>query len=138
MTNPLYDRTTLASCLGPTCSQDLNYLQMFIANQDPVLITRSTERAIDIAGYCDTAGYPSSKIYVEVRNGTTSVVPPYLSSSQCDSNGRFRVLVELPAIYNYDLAHSIVLTIRAVDSKGAEYDHPTGINRRELSLLTAP
>jgi hypothetical protein len=44
----------------------------------------------------------------------------------------------LPGNYNYDLAYSIVLTFRAVDSTGNEYDHPTGVNRREMAVLTAP
>lgn len=138
VTNPLYDREILASCLGPTCVEDLNYLTIQIGNVDPILLTRTTEKSLDIGGFCDTAGFPDSKIYVEVKNGTTSVLAPYQSSAKCDANGRFRVLIDLPTNYNYDLAHSVVLTFRAVDSKGNEYDHPTGVNRREIALLTAP
>lgn len=136
--SPLYDRTSLSSCIGPTCVPDLNYLNLFVANADPILITRDTERAVDLGGYCDTAGYPDSKIYVELKTGSTTVVGPYTSIAKCDSNGRFRLLVELPANYDYNLAYAIVLTFRAVDNAGNEYDHPTGVNRRELTLLTAP
>lgn len=136
--NPLYDRELLSSCIGPTCARDLNFLSLYVGNPDPILITRDTERAVDLGGYCDPAGFPRSKIYVELRSGTTSVVAPYASIAQCDSNGRFRVLVELPGTYNYNLAYSIVLTFRAVDDQGNEYDHPTGVNRREVALLTAP
>lgn len=136
--NPLYDRELLSSCIGPTCQRDLNFLSLYVGNPDPILITRNIERAVDLGGYCDSAGFPSTKIYVELRSGTTSVVAPYASIAQCDSNGRFRVLIELPGTYNYDLAYSIVLTFRAVDEQGNEYDHPTGINRREIALLTAP
>lgn len=138
MNNPLFAETLESSCLGPTCVQDLNYLSLYIGNPDPILIRRTTERAVDLGGYCDTAGYPDSKLYVELKNGTTSVVAPYASIAKCDANGRFRVLIELPASYNYDLAYSLVLTFRAVDAEGNEYDHPTGVNRREVSLLTAP
>lgn len=136
--NPLYDRELLSSCIGPTCARDLNFLSLYVGNPDPILITRNTERAVDLGGYCDPAGFPRSKIYVELKSGTTSVIAPYASIAQCDSNGRFRVLVELPATYNYNLAYSIVLTFRAVDDQGNEYDHPTGVNRREVALLTAP
>lgn len=127
-----------SSCLGASCLQDLNYLNINIANQDPILIQRDVERAIDLSGYCDTAGYPNSKIYIELKSGATSVISPYLSPSKCDVNGRFRVRVDLPVAYNYNLAYTIVLTFRAVDSAGLEYDHPTGINRREVTVLTAP
>jgi hypothetical protein len=136
--HPLYDRELLSTCIGPTCVRDLNYLSIYVGNSDPILITRNTERAIDLGGYCDTGGYPDSKIYIELRSGATSVIPPFLTTSKCDSNGRFRVLVELPASYNYNLAYSVVMTFRAVDGEGNEYDHPTGVNRREISLLTAP
>lgn len=136
--NPLYDRELLSSCIGPTCQRDLNFLSLYVGNPDPILIRRDVERAVDLGGYCDSAGFPNTKIYVELRSGTTSVVPPYASIAQCDANGRFRVLVELPGTYNYNLAYSIVLTFRAVDEQGNEYDHPTGINRREIALLTAP
>ncbi len=136
--NPLYDSDYASTCIGPSCVQDLNYLALYIGNPDPTLITRNTERAVELGGYCDTAGYPDSKIYVELKSGTTSVIAPYASLAKCDSNGRFRVLVELPGNYNYDLAYSIVLTFRAVDGQGYEYDHPTGVNRREVAILTAP
>lgn len=136
--NPLYDHDVLASCLGASCGQNLNSLTLLIGNTDPVLITRTTERSIDMGGYCDTAGYPDSRIYAEVKNGSTSVVASYQTSAKCDANGRFHVRIDLPATYNYDLAHSIILIFRAVDSTGKEYDHPTGINRREIALLTAP
>jgi hypothetical protein len=136
--NPLYDRELLSSCIGPTCQRDLNFLSLYVGNPDPILIRRDVERAVDLGGYCDSAGFPSTKIYVELRSGSTSVVPPFASIAQCDANGRFRVLLELPGNYNYNLAYSIVLTFRAVDEQGNEYDHPTGINRREIALLTAP
>ncbi len=138
MNNPLYASSQASSCIGPTCVQDLNYLSLYVGNPDPIMITRDSERSVDLAGYCDTAGYPGSKIYAELKSGATSVVPPYLTPAKCDSNGRFRVLIDLPASYNYGAAYSVVLTFRAVDEKGNEYDHPTGVNRRELSLLTAP
>lgn len=138
MDNPLYDQELYSECLGPACTKDLNSLSLFVGNNDPILIIRNIERSIDLAGYCDTAGYPDSKIYVELKYGSNPVIAPYLSSSKCDGNGRFRVLLDLPGNYNYDLAYTIVLTLRAVDSAGSEYDHPTGVNRRELALLTAP
>jgi len=138
MDDPLFSAGTQSACIGPTCVQDLNYLNLYVGNADPILITRTTERAIDLGGYCDSAGYPDTKIYVELRSGATSVIPPYASLSKCDSNGRFRVLLELSANYNYNLAYSIVLTFRAVDAEGNEYDHPTGVNRREVTVLTAP
>jgi hypothetical protein len=138
LNNPLYASTAASSCIGPSCLQDLNYLALYVGNPDPILITRNTERSIDLGGYCDTAGFPDSKLYVELRSGATSVIAPYASIAKCDSNGRFRVLVDLPGNYNYDLAYSIVLTFRAVDSTGNEYDHPTGVNRREMAVLTAP
>lgn len=136
--NPLYAQSEASSCIGPTCVQDINYLSLYIGNADPVLITRTVERSVDLGGYCDPAGFPDSKIYVELKSGATSVIPPFQTTSKCDSNGRFRVLLELPATYNYNLAHSIILTFRAVDTAGNEYDHPTGVNRREVTLLTAP
>lgn len=138
MSNPLYDATLASSCLGASCAKDLNYLTINVSNSDPILITRTTETAIDLGGYCDQAGYPDSRIYVEMKSGATTVIPAYLSSSKCDSNGRFRVLVTLPGTYDYNLAYSIVVTMRAVESDGREYDHPTGINRREVAVLTAP
>ncbi len=136
--NPLYDRELLSTCIGPTCQRDLNFLSLYVGNPDPILIRRDVERAVDLGGYCDPAGFPQTKIYVEIKNGTNSVVAPYASIAKCDSNGRFRVLVELPSNYNYNLAYSIILTFRAVDERGNEYDHPTGINRREIAVLTAP
>ncbi|CAN5525939.1 hypothetical protein BH10BDE1_BH10BDE1_15040 [soil metagenome] len=138
LNNPLYSTGAVSNCIGPSCVQDLNYLALYVGNPDPILITRDLERSIDIGGYCDTAGYPDSKLYVELKSGATSVIAPYASIAKCDSNGRFRVLVDLPATYNYNLAYSIVLTFRAVDSSGNEYDHPTGVNRREVAVLTAP
>lgn len=138
LSNPLYAQTEASSCIGPTCVQDVNYLNLYIGNSDPILITRNVERSVDLGGYCDTAGYPDSKIYVELKSGANSIIAPFLTTSKCDSNGRFRVLLDLPATYDYNLAYSIILTFRAVDSKGNEYDHPTGVNRREVTLLTAP
>lgn len=136
--NPLYDSTLASTCVGTSCTQDINYLAIRVTNSDPILIVRNTETAIDLSGYCDTAGYPDSRIYAEMKSGATSVVASYLTTSKCDANGRFRVLFPLPNGYNYTLAYSIVLTFRAVDSAGKEYDHPTGVNRREIAVLTAP
>ena len=138
MTNPLYASAEASSCIGATCVQDVNYLSLYVGNPDPILLTRDVERSVDLGGYCDAAGYPDSKIYIELKSGPNSIIAPYLTTAKCDTNGRFRVLVDLPATYNYSLAYSIVITFRAVDDKGNEYDHPTGVNRREVSLLTAP
>ena len=136
--NPLYDRTEVASCLGPTCGVDASYINIYVGNPDPILVTRNTERAIDLAGFCDAGGFAASKLYLELKTGATKVSGPTNMGPVCDANGRFRVLLNLPGDYNYNLAYTAVVTFRGVDSKGVEYDHPKGTNRREIAILTAP
>lgn len=138
LTNPLYASDVASTCVGTSCTKDLSYLALRISNSDPILIVRNTETAIDLSGFCDTAGYPDSRIYAEMKSGTTTIIASYLTTSKCDANGRFRVLLTLPGGFNYNLAYTVALTFRAVDSDGKEYDHPTGVNRREVAVLTAP
>lgn len=138
LVNPLFDKPLATACLGPSCIRDEGYISIEIQNPNPTFVVRNTERGVDLAGFCDTGGFPQSRIYVEMRSQVGPVIPQYLSTSQCDSLGRFRVLVEFSPTHNYDLSHVITLIFRAVDENGVERDHPAGLNRKELTVITAP
>lgn len=144
LTNPLFDRQILASCLGPSCGRDANYIMIFVANNDPISVPSKTApdtNTIDLGGYCDAGGFPDSAIYIEVKQGATTVVPMYRTSAKCDELGRFRAQVTLPSsgtAYNYALAGEVVVIMRAVDESFVEHDHPFENNIRRLAITTTP
>ncbi|HRK07344.1 MAG TPA: hypothetical protein PLZ57_06210 [Pseudobdellovibrionaceae bacterium] len=145
MTNPLYDREILASCLGPSCGRDANYIMIFVANNDPISVPTKTApetNTIDLGGYCDTGGFPDSAIYLEVKQGATTIVPMFRSTAKCDELGRFKAQVTLPssgaAAYNYALAGEVIVVLRAVDEYFVEHNHPFENNIRRLAITTLP
>lgn len=138
LSNPLYSRDTMPSCIGPACQRDTNYINVYIANPDPIIVKNGTQ-AFDMSGYCDSAGFPQTKIYAELRSAAAgNNIAPYLTGAQCDSNGRFRVLITLPPTFSSGTSSSVILTYRAVDEDGSEYDHPMKSNTREVTLLMTP
>lgn len=142
MDNPLYGSDLTSTCTGASCPNHDKAIQITIANQAPIALKRppSTPPAscniyncIDVAGYCDTAGYPNSVFYVELRGPTG--FPEMRTSAKCDSNGRFRILVgPVASHFDYAALHQLIVTMRGVDEFGDEYDNPTGLHQKQIAL----
>jgi hypothetical protein len=145
--NPLFasDQASVdTSCVGLYCAADLNNIQLSIANQEPVTVRTvaggnngscDATNCVDVAGYCDPGGYTKNLIYVEIQGPSKLAETP---ATSCRDNGRFRVLVPMPAGFVKGAIHTLVVTLRVIDSTGKTFDNPSGLNRKQISLTSVP
>jgi hypothetical protein len=130
--------TVLASgCLDPaTCIDgDAEAITLEIGNADPERLLTS-DKAFDVGGYCDPGGFQRYKIVFSLKNPAGGIVLGPLAVAQgCDAFGRFRIRVDLPPSFNYTLAHTLVISLVAIDARGTAIENPLGLNRRELGVI---
>lgn len=144
--NPLTDTPEASACVGVSCAVDLDFVEIQVANTQPVGVTKPTTTqtfcdpttCIDIAGYCNTAGYTDSKFYYQWKLDNALVGSRVTTSAKCDSNGRFRILVELPRPtvhqFIYTNIYALELTMVVLDGY-AEYENPSsGIGSKTVSV----
>ena len=134
--NPLYSGDDPLGCIGVNCERDLNSAG-FKSSVSGVMLdnrTATSSAAIcdnttcfDVAGFCEAGGYPSSVFYYQWFIGGTAAVGEVRTTSKCDENGRFQVLVKVPfASFNWTQTHRLRLFMKVVDEYGAELMNPTG------------
>jgi len=138
-TDPSSLQTTLVPCIASGCPQSSEYIQVAVANSDPIaFVVNSTggivEGVVDVAGYCNIAGYPSSHIYYSVQDDAGNVaIASTLSNGACDSLGRFAFSVTISSLAGNKNYH-ISVVLKAVDSTGVEFESPLGRNRKQIGL----
>lgn len=126
---------TASLCQGDECPAYAESIQIAIGNADPIRVTPA-DAALDIGGYCDDAGYPGNRITWQLV-GPTSIGPITVNNA-CDDLGRFQFRVDIPAGFAFGTTHTLRVQLRSVDLTGREIDNPLGINKRELSVISAP
>lgn len=140
--NPLYDMASESVCVGLSCSTDISAVQLRVANQEPLIVGAANtgsydgcgaNQCLDIAGYCDTAGFTQNYIYYELQGPTPIALTR--SNSTCDAQGRFRLRVPLPGGYQASSLHTLVVTLTVVDENGQEQTNPSGLNRNQISVI---
>jgi hypothetical protein len=94
----------------------------------------------DVAGYCDPGAFPSTQITITLENGSYQTgidgFPETGTTATCDQNGRFRVLVNLPPNYQYNMQHILIIKMYGLDpinSPNARFDNPNQGN-----IITIP
>jgi hypothetical protein len=130
--------TSLTPCTAGGCPQDSSYVQLEVANNNPISFLASgaavQEQAVDISGYCNAGGYPGTRIYYSIQDlAGNLVVGTTPTAGTCDALGRFHFglgISMLSGSTNYEL--NVIL--RAVDSTGVEYDNALGLNKRQVGL----
>ena len=140
--------TDSSSVVATTCNgnnlncSDLNNVQLSIANQDPLLVTAAaggtngfcdSSSCVDVAGYCDAAGFTSNKISASIA-GSVNLPDTVLGS--CDANGRFRILLPMPAGFVTATTYTVTLVMRIYDASGKAYENPSGLNRKSITLTS--
>jgi hypothetical protein len=144
--NPLTDTPEASECVGVSCSVDLEFVEIKIANTQPVGVVKPTTTqeycdpttCVDIAGYCNTAGYTDSKFYYQWKFDNGVVGPRVATSMKCDSNGRFRLLIELPRPtvhqFIYENLYAVEITMVVLDGF-AEYENPSaGVGTQTVTV----
>lgn len=132
---------SLEPCIADGCPQASEYLQLSVENHDPVsFIVGSSnqvlETSVDISGYCNLGGFLLSRIYYSISDdGGNPVVPQTLSSGTCSALGRYSFPISIANLSGTKNYH-ITVTLRALDSTGAEYDNPLGRNRKQIGLAS--
>jgi hypothetical protein len=144
--NPLYDREANLGCMGISCVNDLETLEIRVANQQPIPLDKPVNAALnfcnsttcfDVSGYCSTGGYPQSALYYRWYLNRAPIGPAVRAESGCDSMGRFRVLVEIPRpgdhVYDFDKVYEVAVTLQVIDG-GIERGNPMGNNVKFISV----
>lgn len=134
---------TASACVGLACGVDAESIEIVSGNSEYKVVRPApgavrpaacdATYCVDVAGYCNSGGYPDSVFYFELQNGTQQVMPATRTTASCDHMGRFRILIVLPPNFQYT-AHNLFLTMKAIDDKGAEIDNPRGTNRKVVPL----
>ena len=147
--SPLYDTSAeLISCQGINCAPDIASSQIQIGNttgvlqpppvgyvQNPTVCDPYT--CLDFGGYCDTGGLPGSIfIYQWILNGT-NFGGAVRTNQSCDANGRFRVMIQVPAGYVPNQLYQVQITMDVIDSNGIEQANPRGTTQEQVTIETA-
>lgn len=130
--------TSLAPCIASGCPQGFDYIQVEVANTNPISFLSSgasiLETSVDVSGYCNTGGFPGSHLYYSIKDLTgNTVVANTAAAGVCSGLGKFRFPVSLSGLSgsnNYQLN----VLLRAVDSAGLEFDNALGLNKRQVGL----
>jgi hypothetical protein len=147
MTNPLYEKAQGSSCVGATCSIDLNAVQIKVMTGYGSQITVKkvatmspgpncdVTNCFDVAGYCDPGGYTRTKFFYQLTIGTSSTtIEPGVS---CDSNGRFSFQVPLYSYsqFTYDNIYPLRVGMKVYDEDTGQWlENPSGLHVQNLSI----
>lgn len=136
--NPLYGSSLGIGCIGVTCDKNINYAN-FKSTVSGVMIDKPANPAavnysvcdnttcFDLAGFCETGGYPGSVFFYQWLIGGTAPDAEVRTAATCDENGRFHVLVKVPAgKMNWDVSHRLLLYMKVIDDDGTEIRNETG------------
>ena len=134
----LSNGVTLSACIASGCPQDKSYIQLQIANNNPISFTINgstvSETAVDVAGYCNAGGYPGSRIYYSIQDLAGNVIVPNTpTTSTCSALGRFQFPVNVGGL-NSTNNYQLNVVLRGVDSTGVEFDNSLGLNKRQVGL----
>lgn len=145
--NPLTDGEELASCIGSSCSTDLDFVEIRVANTMPVGLLKpsgvvnsdcNASNCIDLAGYCNTAGYPGSLFYYQWKLNNAAITARTAANVGCDSMGRFRVRVMIPPAsqhaFDYAGMYSLDVMMTVIDDEGVEVESPSGIATKNVPV----
>lgn len=135
---------SLTPCVAAGCVQDASYIQVAITNNNPITFLSSQatmtspsvpiEQAVDVAGYCNSGGYPSSRIYYSIQDLAGNIVVSQTASNGiCNHLGRFQFSLNISMLSgasNYE----VNVILKAVDSTGVEFDNSIGLNKRQVGL----
>lgn len=139
--NPLYDQSASSTCIGVTCQTDLNAVQIQIMNMDPINLRKTSDGTVptetcgisscfEVAGYCDTAGYPGSVFFVEAPG----LFAQTRTTASCTANGRFKITVAVPSTFKYANLYPLSVWMHVIDDHGVEHANPTGVHRKVIGL----
>jgi hypothetical protein len=145
--NPLYGTDSASTCSGATCSIDLNSVQIRVENTKPISVRRPASgvtpttcdiyTCFDVSGYCDTGGYSDSIFYIELRGTTAGTFAKKSTGVQCDSTGRFRILVQLPSDFDRQAIYTLDVMMYVKDENGTMYQNPTGQHKQEITVTSS-
>ncbi len=129
---------SLLPCIAAGCPQDPTYVQLTVTNNNPISFLANgsavSEPAVDIAGYCNTGGYPGSRIYYSIQDlAGNIIIPTTPSNGNCNALGRFQFSVNI-SMLSGSTNYEINVILRAVDSTGVEFDNLLGLNKRQVGL----
>ncbi len=146
--NPLTDDREEAECIGVSCKLDLEFVELVVANAQPIGIKKPTttpkfcdpSTCFDLAGYCNTAGYKQSYIYYQWRLNNSLIGQRITTGLGCDSMGRFRILVQIPPpqshTFNYGDLYSVEVSMTVVDENDVEQGNPTaGVSTKLVPVV---
>ena len=143
--NPLYDQASEAVCVGLACGMDTSFIKLSIANDAvtlkkvspmPTTCTDNDSHCVDVAGYCDTGGFATTKVYATLYEGSTIVSSELDTYSKC-IDGRYSFQYILPSNYNFDMGHTLQVKLVAFDGTTSNiYSNSTGANVRYLVLTS--
>lgn len=88
----------------------------------------------DVAGYCETADFSRHQISVWLQGRTG--FSEKQSEAQCDSLGRFRILVKLPNNYDYS-PHTLFVKMVAIKDSGEVIENPLQSHISQINVMTA-
>lgn len=101
----MYDSSQLtnlpSSCSGANCnSQDVMGLKILLTNSKITVNLAdlpSSNRVVDIGGYCDDADFAQTNLQYEWVDGSTAITPWQGTSVPCDDLGRFSFRATVPS-----------------------------------------
>ncbi len=140
--NPLYDQSSVATCIGLICGTDNTLLRLSINNESAVYVKNGTvggacglddSSCVDIGGYCDDGGFADNVVTYGIAQGTVTVPETILNGTKC-VDGRYVAHVPLPAGYDFANAHTLRLTIYGFENN-TRVPSPSGGNYREVGII---
>lgn len=143
-TNPLYDQSSVATCIGLTCGTSDSMLRLSINNDSVVSVKngvvsgvcgRDDSSCVDIAGACDGGGFPDNALTYGIALGTVTVAETTLAGVKC-VDGRYVAHIPLPAGYDFANAHTLRLTIYGVQSDGSRVTSSAAGNYSEVGIIS--
>jgi hypothetical protein len=134
--NPLFDRDEPSLCYGVACSMDASTAEIDISRmpsptQISTLPQGSTQPSFcdpstcfDVAGYCDTGGYPNTAFYHQFadHNGVITRSWSKIDGAYCDGMGRFYFRVQVPMGFAYEYESSLTIKMSLIDSNKQEVE----------------
>jgi hypothetical protein len=147
--NPLYDTSAeLISCQGINCAPDIADSQIQVGYTTGILqpppvgyvqnpAVCDPYSCVDFGGYCDMGGMNGSVFYYQWQLNGSNFGGQIRTGYTCDTNGRFRVMVQIPSGYVSGQIYQVMITMTVIDATGIEQSNPRGTNMQLVSIQTA-
>ena len=134
--NPLFDRDEPSLCYGVACTMDLSAAEIDVSRMpNPTQITTlpqgSTQPSFcepstcfDVAGYCDTGGYPNTAFYHQFadQNGVITRSWTKVDGAFCDGTGRFYFRAVVPMGFQYEYESTLSIKMVLIDANKKEIE----------------